>query len=63
MQSNDLVDNLDQLNTSDPIDNLVSSKYKDKKLENRLKKYEAIIKKVDNINRVDGDSQVSFRNY
>ena len=58
MQSNEAIDNLNQLDLSDSNEIKLTKKYKDKKIDHKLKKYEAIIKKLDNINRVDGDSQV-----
>lgn len=40
--------------------NNVSNKYKDRKLDHRLTKYEAIIKKVEKIDRIEGDSEYLF---
>lgn len=36
------------------------NKYKDRKIDHKLTKYEAIIKNVENINRVSTDSEVNF---
>ncbi|RNA26571.1 SDA1 -like protein [Brachionus plicatilis] len=60
MQSNEITDNLNQMGINDSIENPVSAKYRNKKLEHKLKKYESIIKKLDNIKRVDDDSQFLF---
>ncbi len=53
--NSDAVDgNMNQVTSS------VKSSYKYRKLEGKLKKYESILHKLENINCVTGDSQVPF---
>lgn len=63
MQTNEAIDTFNRLDLSDSNEIKLSKKYRDKKIDHKLKKYEAIIKKLDNINRVDGDSQVRKLNH
>lgn len=58
---------LEQLDLNEEVEYKESTKsnqsnkigYKDRKIDNRLKKCEAMIKKDENINRLNDDSQVS----
>ncbi len=57
----ELDDNEDSSNKNEILIKSLKNDYKNRKLDNKLKKYEIIIKNVEKINRVD-ESQVSFYN-
>jgi hypothetical protein len=60
--SNELLDlglNLNEVNNNTNQESpCVKVKYKDRKLKGKLKKYESILHKMENVKRVTGNSQV-----
>ncbi|CAF0720566.1 unnamed protein product [Brachionus calyciflorus] len=56
----DTTEEFNELEISETSSGSKKNPYKDRKLEHKLNKYEAVIKKLDNINRVYGDSQFLF---